>query len=123
MPADTNPAGDIFGGWLMSQMDLAGGTHARTLAQGRVATIAVDGFSFHRPVNVGDQVTCYTRLIRVGRTSLTLTVAAWARRGAVGACVKVTEGTFTFVALDDDGRPRPVPEGVEDRETAMQAGP
>jgi acyl-CoA thioesterase YciA len=123
MPADTNPSGDIFGGWLMSQMDLAGGTHALYLAQGRVATVAVDGFTFHRPVSVGDQVTCYTRMVRAGRTSLTLTVAAWARRGAVGACEKVTEGTFTFVALDDAGRSRPLPPGVEDREAAMQAGP
>ncbi|MQX38176.1 acyl-CoA thioesterase [Roseospira navarrensis] len=123
MPADTNPAGDIFGGWLMSQMDLAGGTHARYLAQGRVATIAVDGFTFHRPVKVGDQVTCYTRLVRAGRTSMTLVVAAWARRGAVGACEKVTEGSFTFVALDDGGRARALPPGVEDREAAMQAGP
>jgi len=123
MPADTNPSGDIFGGWLMSQMDLAGGTHALFLSQGRVATIAVDGFTFHRPVSVGDQLTCYTKLVREGRTSLTLKVAAWARRGAVGVCEKVTEGTFTFVAIDDEGKPRRLPEGVEEREAMMQAEP
>ncbi|SDD83077.1 acyl-CoA thioesterase [Rhodospira trueperi] len=123
MPADTNPHGDIFGGWVMSQMDLAGGSHARALAQGRVATIAVDGFTFHRPIAVGDEVTCYTRLLKVGRTSLTLKVEAWARRAEDNTCEKVTEGTFVFVALDGDGRSRSVPEGAEARETVLLNGP
>jgi len=121
MPADTNPAGDIFGGWVMSQMDLAGGTHARLLVAGRVATVAVDGFVFHRPLQVGDQLTCYTRFVRRGRTSLTLKVEAWARRGAVGDCEKVTEGTFVFVAIDGEGQPKPVPDDVEAREAALLA--
>jgi len=119
MPADTNPSGDIFGGWLMSQMDLAGGTHARYLAQGRVVTIAVDGFSFHKPVLVGDWLTCYTRHVKTGRTSLTIQVEAWACRAADGGCEKVTEGTFVFVAIDADGKPRLIPEGVETREAAL----
>ncbi len=122
MPADTNPAGDIFGGWVMSQMDLAGGTHARLLVGGRVATVAVDGFVFHRPLRIGDQLTCYTRYLRCGRTSLTLSVEAWARRGAVGDCERVTEGTFVFVAIDGEGRPRAVPDDVEAREAALLAG-
>nr|WP_184437833.1 acyl-CoA thioesterase [Roseospira goensis] len=121
MPADTNPAGDIFGGWVMSQMDLAGGTHAHCLAQGRVATVAVDGFAFHSPLRVGDELTCYTRHVKTGRTSLTLKVEAWARRGAMGATEKVTEGTFVFVAIDADGHPRSVPEGIADREAALLA--
>lgn len=121
MPADTNPAGDIFGGWVMSQMDLAGGTYARLLVQGRVATVAVDGFVFHRPLRVGDQLTCYTKCTKMGRTSLTVTVSAWARRGAVGDCEQVTEGTFVFVALDEAGRPRPLPDGVAEREAALLA--
>lgn len=119
MPADTNPSGDIFGGWLMSQMDMAGGTHARLLAEGRVVTVAVDGFLFHRPVFVGDWLTCYSRHVKTGRTSLTIQVEAWALRAADGANEKVTEGTFVFVAIDADGRSRPVPEGVEAREAAL----
>ena len=112
MPADTNPAGDIFGGGLMGQMDIAGGIAAGQRAAGRVATIAVDGFIFHKPVHVGDVVCCYTQLVDIGTTSLTILVQAWALRGrAVGARVKVTEGTFTFVALDDKGHKRPVPNG------------
>lgn len=106
MPADTNPAGDIFGGWLMSQMDLAGGTFARYRAHGRVATIAVDGFSFHRPVFVGDELTCYCTEERRGKTSITVRVAAWVRRGDTGEQAQVTEGLFTFVAIDDNRRKR-----------------
>lgn len=109
MPADTNPAGDIFGGWLMSQMDLAGGMAAGQRARGRVATVAVDGMTFHKPVRVGDELTCYTRIGRVGRTSLSVCVAAWVRRKATWQLEKVTEGTFTFVAIDEGGRPRAVP--------------
>ncbi len=109
MPADTNPAGDIFGGWLLAQMDIAAGTVAYTRARGRVATVAVDAMSFHAPVFVGDLVSCYAEVVRVGRTSITLQVEVWARRGRTGEEVKVTEGRFTCVAIDDNRRPRPVP--------------
>jgi acyl-CoA thioesterase YciA len=113
MPADTNPAGDIFGGWLMSQMDLAGGTHARKVARGRVATVAVNGFTFHKPVRVGDEVSCYTEVRKTGRTSVSIDVQAWVRRWDDGALIKVTEGLFTFVALDGEGAPRPLSDGKE----------
>lgn len=109
MPADTNPSGDIFGGWLLSQMDIAAGTAAYVRARGRVATIAVDAMTFHQPVLVGDLVSCYAEVVRVGRTSITLRVEAWARRGRTQAEVKVTEGRFTCVAIDEERRPRPVP--------------
>jgi acyl-CoA thioesterase YciA len=109
MPADTNPAGDIFGGWLMSQMDLAGGTFARYRAGGRVATVAVDGFSFHKPVFVGDELSCYCQEVKRGRTSITARVEAWVRRGDTAEHVKVTEGLFTFVAIDDQRKARLLP--------------
>jgi len=109
MPADTNPAGDIFGGWLMAQMDIAGGTFARYRAKGRVATVAVEGFTFHKPVFVGDELTCYSREERRGRTSLTVKVEAWVRRFDTAEHLKVTEGSFVFVAIDDERRPRPLP--------------
>ena len=108
MPADTNPAGDIFGGWLMSQMDLAAGNLAALTARGRTATVAVDAMKFHRPVKVGDEVSLYAELLSVGRTSMAIHVEAW-RRGRDGPVAeKVTEATFTFVALDEHGRSRPV---------------
>ena len=110
MPGDTNPSGDIFGGWLMGQMDIAGGIVAAARAQGRVATVAVDGFVFHKPVHVGDVVCCYADLIGIGRTSIKMLIQAWVlRRRQPSDRVKVTEGTFTFVALDDAGNKRPVP--------------
>ncbi|GBD43542.1 putative acyl-CoA thioester hydrolase [bacterium HR40] len=109
MPADTNPAGDIFGGWLLAQMDIAAGTVAYARARGRVATVAVDAMSFHEPVFVGDVVSVYAEVVRVGRTSITLHVEVWARRARTGEDVKVTEGRFTCVAIDDHRRPRPVP--------------
>jgi acyl-CoA thioesterase YciA len=109
MPADTNPSGDIFGGWLMAQMDLAAGMIGAIRAEGRVATVAVDGMSFHRPVAVGATVGCYGEVVHVGRTSMRVRIETWVRRGRVGGEVKVTEGTFTMVALDTTGRPRPVP--------------
>ncbi|NBB70988.1 MAG: acyl-CoA thioesterase [Alphaproteobacteria bacterium] len=109
MPKDTNPAGDIFGGWLMAQMDLAAGVLGMARAQGRVATVAVDGMSFHQPVLVGDTVGCWGRLVHVGRTSLQVRIETWVRRGRPRAPLKVTEGVFTLVALDDAGHPRPVP--------------
>lgn len=109
MPADTNPAGDIFGGWLMSQMDLAGGTVAISRAGGRVATVAVDAMTFHQPVFVGDELSCYADLLRVGRTSLSYRVTAYVRRRERREWMKVTEGTFTYVAIGDDRKPRPLP--------------
>lgn len=110
MPGDTNPSGDIFGGWVMGQMDIAGGIVAAARAQGRVATVAVDGFVFHKPVHVGDVVCCYAELIGIGRTSIKMLIQAWVlRRRQPSDRVKVTEGTFTFVALDDAGNKRPVP--------------
>jgi acyl-CoA thioesterase YciA len=109
MPADTNPSGDIFGGWVLAQMDLAAGIVARLRAQSRVVTAALDGMAFHRPVYVGDLVSCYAKVTRIGRTSLTVTVDTYARRGRTGEEVKVTEGHFTLVAIDEQGRPRPVP--------------
>ncbi len=109
MPADANPNGDIFGGWLMAQMDLAGSVEAVRRARGRVATVAVDAMSFHRPVLVGDLVSCYARLVRSGRTSLTVDVETWVERRADGAAERVTEGVFTYVALGPDGRPRALP--------------
>ncbi|MBL8838972.1 MAG: acyl-CoA thioesterase [Alphaproteobacteria bacterium] len=109
MPADTNPNGDIFGGWLLSQMDLAGGTVAVKRANGRVATVAVDGMQFHLPVFVGDEVSSYATIKRVGRTSIAVDVEVWAARHRTGERVKVTRGTFTYVAIDDERRPRPLP--------------
>ena len=110
MPADTNPSGDIFGGWVMAQMDVAGGITAAQRAGGRVATVAVDGFIFHKPVNVGDVLCCYAEVIRVGNTSIAIRIEAWAlRQRARDRRVKVTEGIFTFVALDEDGNKRAVP--------------
>jgi acyl-CoA thioesterase YciA len=110
MPADTNPHGDIFGGWLISQMDIAGGITARARAAGRVATIAVTGFTFHRAVRVGDVVCCYADVQKVGTTSITIGVEAWVLRPQESKDrFKVTEGVFTFVALDDEGNKRPVP--------------
>ena len=108
MPADANPNGDIFGGWLMSQMDLAGGAHAYQEANGRTATVAVDAMSFHLPVQIGDLVSCYCETSRVGHTSITIKVETWVKRRSNGQEEKVTEGLFTFVAIDDEGKPRPV---------------
>lgn len=110
MPADTNSNGDIFGGWLMAQMDLAGSVLARERAQGRVATVAVEGMSFHRPVQVGDVVSIHAEMLREGRTSMVMDVAAWVRRLPTGKALKVTEARFIFVAIDDTGAKRFLPE-------------
>ena len=110
MPADTNPSGDIFGGWLMSMMDMAGANVAYQRAGGRVATVAVDKIEFHQPVHVGDVVSCYAHVIRTGRTSLATQVEVWVHGRSAAAPIKVTQGQFTFVALDGGGRPRPLPE-------------
>ena len=109
MPADTNSSGDIFGGWLMSMMDLAGSNVAYERAKGRVATVAVNEIEFHRPVMVGDLVSCYATVIRTGRTSLATKVEVWVRGRSGGDPIKVTEGEFTFVAIDDSRVPRPLP--------------
>lgn len=109
MPADTNPHGDMFGGWVMSQMDIAGGVTARARARGRVATVAVTGFIFHRPVSVGDVMCSYAEILEIGRTSLKVLVEAWVLRAAdPDNRIKVTEGVFTYVALDKHGKKRPV---------------
>ena len=109
MPADANAAGDIFGGWVMSQMDLAAGIRGVERAHGRVATVAVDKLVFNRPVKIGDTLNVYTTIERVGRTSIRIAVEAWAQRYLTRDLVKVTEGVFTMVALDGAGSPTPVP--------------
>ena len=109
MPRDANPNGDIFGGWVISQMDIAAGMAASLRSQGRAATVAIDGMVFKLPVCVGDILCVYTDLERVGRTSMSIHVEAFALRGRMGERVKVTEGEFTFVAIDDERKPRPVP--------------
>ena len=110
MPADANQNGDIFGGWIMAQVDIAGGTVAGKLARGRVATVAVKEFTFKQPVQVGDLLSFYVDIENTGNTSITLTVEVYAeRRPDDPRVVKVTEATLTYVAIDADGRPRPVP--------------
>lgn len=115
MPSDTNVAGDIFGGWIMSQADIAGSIAAHRRAQGRVTTVAVNALQFKKPVFVGDVVSFYAEVVRVGRTSITVDVQVYAERyrpseGWKEECVKVTEATLTYVALDANGVPKPVPE-------------
>ncbi len=109
MPADTNPNGDIFGGWILSQMDIAAGTFAFHIAQGRVVTVAVTAMKFYKPVTVGDEVSCYCRTEKIGTTSITVRVEAWVRKRAeIAREEQVTEGLFTFVSIDEHGKPRPV---------------
>jgi acyl-CoA thioesterase YciA len=110
MPADANPYGDIFGGWLLSQMDLAGGTAAARRAKGRTVTVAITAMTFHRPVFIGDEVSCYAEIVKVGRTSITVKVESWVRRGIGEEQIPVTDGIFTYVAVGDDRQPCPVPE-------------
>lgn len=112
MPADANPNGDIFGGWLMGLMDLAAGNAAGRRARGRVATVAVDAIVFHSPVLVGDEVSIYGRIVAVGRSSMKIEIEAWRRERADDAANLVTEAVFTFVAIDAARRPRPVPSGA-----------
>ncbi len=109
MPADTNANGDIFGGWVLSQMDMAGGIAAVEAGEGRVVTVALDAMHFIRPVRVGDVLCVYTLIDAIGRTSIRMHVEAWARRFRSHRREKVTVATFTYVAVGDDGRPRPVP--------------
>jgi acyl-CoA thioesterase YciA len=108
MPADANPYGDIFGGWLMSQMDMAAGLVAARHARGRAVTIAVEGMKFHAPVAVGDEVSVYAELVKTGRTSMTIEVEAWRRGRHVEQQCRVTQARFVFVAIDEDRRPRPI---------------
>ncbi len=108
MPADTNAYGDIFGGWLMSVMDSAAGLTAARRARGRAVTVAMDGMQFHHPVKVGDEVSVYTTIEHVGRTSMVIAVEAWRRLRHEETAIKVTQAKFTFVAIDEEGRPRPV---------------
>lgn len=106
MPKDTNASGDIFGGWLVSQMDIAGGIAASQIAKGRVATVAIDRMSFMIPVKVGSIVSCYTEVLNIGRSSIQVQVEVWMRELSSSEPVKVTEGIFVFVALDQHGRTR-----------------
>jgi acyl-CoA thioesterase YciA len=108
MPADTNPHGDIFGGWLLCQMDLAGSTFATRHANGRVVTVAITAMVFHRPVLIGDEVTCYCNVEKTGHTSITVKIESWARRRIAMDAIKVTEGVFTYVRVGADGRPQPI---------------
>jgi len=109
MPADTNANGDIFGGWVLSQMDIAGGVAAGRVALGRTVTVAVEAMSFHQPVRIGDVVSAFADVVRIGRTSITVRVETWVTRRDRAEPLKVTEGTFVYVAIDDDGKPRAVP--------------
>lgn len=109
MPADTNPAGDIFGGWVMSQMDIAGAIAAVERVRGRVVTVAVEAMTFIAPVKVGDILCVYTSVERVGTTSITIAIEAWVRRNRIADRVKVTQARFVYVALDDTGQKRPIP--------------
>ena len=113
MPADCNPKGDIFGGWIMALMDSAGKMSASPYAGGRVVTVSVSNITFLQPVHVGDTVCCYTELIRRGRTSITLGVELWVLRQGQGERLKVTEAEFTFVAIGEDGRPREIESTIE----------
>ena len=108
MPSDTNPAGDIFGGWVLSQMDIAGGIHAVEVVRGRVVTVAVEAMTFIAPVKVGDVLCVYTSIERVGNTSITIAIEAWARRNRIADRVKVTQGRFVYVALDENGNKRQI---------------
>ncbi len=107
MPADANANGDIFGGWVLSQMDLGAGVAARRFAKCRVTTVAIDAMSFVAPVNVGDVVTCYATMVHVGRSSMRIAIEAWAQRFSDSTFGRVTVGTFTYVAIDKNGRPQP----------------
>jgi acyl-CoA thioesterase YciA len=108
MPADTNPHGDIFGGWLLCQMDLAGSTFATRHVNGRVVTVAITAMAFHRPVLVGDEVSCFCNVEKTGHTSIAIRIESWARRRTSDTPIKVTEGSFTYVRVDADGRPQPI---------------
>jgi acyl-CoA thioesterase YciA len=109
MPADANPSGDIFGGWIMSQMDIAGAIYASYIVKGRIVTVAVEGMNFHLPVFIGDQVSCYCKTTRIGTTSISVHIETWIRRKhSSEEHLKVTEATFTYVSIDDNRKPTPI---------------
>ena len=108
MPADTNANGDIFGGWLLSQMDVGGGVFASKLAKSRTVTVAIEAMNFRKRVNVGDLVSVHATLVRLGRTSITVHLEAWMLRRRENCSILVTDGNFTYVSIDDQGRPQPV---------------
>jgi len=109
MPADTNPSGDIFGGWLLSQMDIAGGIYCRSIAKGRVVTVAIESTEFKLPVFVGDTLSCYVELAKQGKTSITVHIEAWVNRDFIeDNIMKATEGFYTFVKVDSDRKPMPI---------------
>ena len=113
MPADTNPHGDIFGGWIMAQMDIAGGIMAKEIAGSRVVTVAVDTIKFLKPVHVGDVVCCYGKLLKIGNTSISINLEIWVKQGqrvksGENSILKVTQAAFTYVAVDSEGRKQPV---------------
>ena len=108
MPADTNANGDIFGGWLLSQMDIAGGVAASKIAKSRTVTVSIDAMNFRKPVYVGDLVSVHANLVRVGRTSMTIHLEAWVLRRKEMKSILVTDGNFTYVSIDEQGRPQPI---------------
>ena len=115
MPRDANPAGDIFGGWTLSQMDLAGATFAAERAGGRVATVAINAMKFLRPISVGDEVSCFCSMEEEGNASIKVKIETWTRSRGGKDAEKVTDGVFTFVAVDEDGKPRRLPEDTEEQ--------
>ncbi|WP_074013584.1 acyl-CoA thioester hydrolase YciA [Candidatus Sodalis sp. SoCistrobi] len=121
MPADTNANGDIFGGWLMSQMDIGGAILAKELAQGRVVTVRVDGMTFLKPVAVGDVICCYAQCLKTGNSSLTINIEVWVKKVSsepIGQRYRATEAVFTYVAVDNDGKPHPLPPDQRQRSAA-----
>lgn len=121
MPADTNANGDIFGGWLMSQMDIGGTILAKELAQGRVVTVRVDGMTFLKPVAVGDVICCYAKCLKTGNSSLTINIEVWVKKVSsepIGQRYRATEAVFTYVAVDNDGKPHPLPPDRRQRSAA-----
>lgn len=110
MPKDTNALGDIFGGWLVSQMDLAAGIMSKQITRGRSVTVAIQNVTFLKPVSVGSTVSCYCRVLKHGHTSVHIDVEVWTSTRAIGEITKVAEGVFVFVAIDEDGKPRPIPD-------------
>ena len=121
MPSDANPSGDVFGGWTLSQMDLAGATLAADRARGRVATISIEAMQFLRPIRVGDQVSCFCSVVDTGDHSIRVGIETWTRSRGAAEAEKVTEGVFTYVAVGDDGKPRSLP--ASDRSDRADAAP
>ncbi|MFT4021182.1 MAG: acyl-CoA thioesterase [Acinetobacter sp.] len=115
MPADTNWSGDVFGGWIVSQMDLAGAIHAERFSKGRCATIAINQMTFLVPVKVGDVISCYTKILKVGNSSIQIQIEVWDSHDASRPAKQVTEGIFTFVAVEKDGHKRLITEDVKQK--------